>query len=640
MTKYLLDQKYRSAAVSTPLGENVLVLHRFEGKEELGRPFEYQLELLSYDCDIDFNQVVGTNVTVRLDQSDKQQKYFNGFVSRFAHVATEEGEQRLARYRATVVPWLWFLTRATDCRIFQDTTVPDIIKQVFRDYGLAHFQDSLTREYRVWEYCVQYRETAFHFISRLMEQEGIYYFFKHENGKHTLVLADSASAHEHVPSYEQVPYYPPTREHRAQEWISEWIAEQAFVSTEYSFNDFNFKTPKTPLEVRVRSLHDHPVAEFKVYDYPGEYRELAEGEECVRVRMEADQAGYKIFRAKANTRGLTTGCCFKLARAPRGDDFREYLVISATYNFRCDDFESSGDADDEDPFYVMTFTAIESDHPFRLARTTPLPYIRGPQTATVVGRPGDEIMTDEFGRVKVHFPWDRHDNSDQNSSCWIRVSQTTAGKGWGNVSIPRVGQEVIVEFLEGDPDRPIITGRVYNRDSMPPYPLPANATQTGMKSNSTKGSGGSNEIRMEDKKGDEQLYIHAQKDQQIVIGNDSSESVTHDQAISIGNNASEEVGVDKIIRVGANLKIVAGTSITLQCGPATIHMNQAGVIRISGTMVSMVGSINVDVAAPITVIGAAALLQGGLLSVNAGLFNSVLGDLTTLIQGGVVKINP
>ncbi len=472
-----ITQEHRELAIATPLGEDVLLIKKISGKEQLGRPFEYQLELASHDHSINAEDIIGQNVTVRFELSNDKTRYFNGFVSRFIHIPSSE---KFAQYQATVVPWLWFLTRTADCRIFQKKTVPAIIKKIFKDRGFTDIEDTLNGEYREWEYCVQYRETDFNFVSRLMEQEGIYYFFKHEDGKHLLVLADSSSAHEAYPGYEELEYHPADKGTSPEECVSKWIIETSLQPGSFALKDFDFKKSQSDLLTRSKAKCKYDSSKFEIYDYPGIYTETGDGDKYAKKRIEELHAQYEVITVESDSRGICTGSTFQLVSHTREDQNREYLITSTKYKLVSPEFYSDGPGSNEN-ICSCEFTAIDKNQPFRSPRITPKPSIPGPQTAMVVGPSGDEIYTDEHSRVKVKFHWDRYSKPDENSSCWIRVAQVWAGKRWGAMYIPRIGQEVIIEFLEGDPDQPIITGRVYNDQTKPPYDLPANKTMSTLK---------------------------------------------------------------------------------------------------------------------------------------------------------------
>jgi type VI secretion system secreted protein VgrG len=546
-----ITQKHRLVAVKTPLGEDVLVFGRMVATEQLGRLFEFELELFSEKTDIKLTDVLGKNMTVRLELPHRRgTRYFNGFVTRFSY----QGILRLRYgvYHATLSPWLWFLTRTADCRIFQNKKVPDIIKEIFSENGFTDFKDKLSGSYRQWEYCVQYRETDFNFVSRLMEQEGIYYYFTHENGKHTLVLADAYSSHGQFPGYGEIPYFPPdVHDHRERDHLSELNIQVAHQPGAYALNDYDFKTPRKNLRTQLAMPKSHALADFEIYDYPGEYTEYGDGNTYSRIRLEELLAQHEIVQARGNAAGLAVGYLFSLTKCSREDQNREYLIVSAVHQVESDAYESIAGASRPGKIYQGQITAVEAKQPYRAPRITPKPVVQGPQTAIVVGPAGEEIWTDEYGRVKCHFHWDRHDKADENSSCWIRVAQGWAGKKWGILYLPRIGHEVIVDFLEGDPDQPIITGRVYNGINMPPYTLPDNKTMSTLKSLSSKGGGGFNEFRFEDKKGEEQIFLHAERNEDIRVKKDAFEWIGSERHLIVKKKQFEQVEGEKHLIVKA-----------------------------------------------------------------------------------------
>jgi type VI secretion system secreted protein VgrG len=516
-------QQNRDFAIKTALGEDDLLLRRATISEYLGRPFQIVAELLSEEPEINFDDVVGKTAHIRVSRGDEDIRYFHGYVSRFQQV---EQENDFARYSLTLVPWLWFLTRTADCRIFQGKTAVDIIKQVFKDAGFTDFKDSLVGSCPTRDYCVQYRETDFNFVSRLMEEEGIYYFFQHEKEKHTLVLANAKSAHAPFGEYKEIAYRPRSEALGDSECISDWVMEKSVQPGAFVHTDYDFEKPKSNLLTNSTIKRQHAMAEFEIYDYPGEYVANSDGERSAKIRIEELQSRHEIFHGQTTARGVCNGSLFSLKDHARGDQNREYLVIGTEMQLDAGPYEA-GQEGDTKSFLSCSLTAIDSSRPYRSQRATPKPLIQGPQTAVVTGKSGEEIWPDKYGRVKVQFHWDREGKFDENSSCWIRVAQVWAGKQWGAMHIPRMGQEVIVEFLEGDPDRPIITGRVYNADQTVPYELPADKTQSGIKSRSSKEGTGNhfNEIRFEDKKGEENVFIQAQKDHDLLVKNDLREKV-------------------------------------------------------------------------------------------------------------------
>jgi len=627
-------QTSRQIAITTPLGEDVLLFHKMTATEELGRMFRFEIDLLSKDPNIKFEKILGQNVTIRLDLPNNKMRYFNGYISRFSQVGTSGIYHA---YHATVHPWLWFLTRSADCRIFQNKTVPDIIKEVLKEQGFTDIKDALGGvQYRSWEYCVQYRETDFDFVSRLMEQEGIYYFFTHEQNKHTMVLANTVSSHEAFPDYEQITYYPPeNQQHREEDHIFDWSLSQEVQPGIYALNDYDFKQPKANLQVKSAISRKHDRATMEIFDYPGEYVTSAEGEAYVRSRVEELQAEFERAHGQANARGLAVGSTFKLQGYPRSDQNREYLVVSATHSLESDAYDSSPSAGNGEE-YSCTFSTMHIQEVFRPARLTPKPIVQGPQTAVVVGPSGEEIYTDKYGRVKVQFHWDRYGKRDENSSCWVRVSQLWAGTQWGGIHLPRIGQEVIIQFLEGDPDQPIITGRVYNNDNMPPYALPANATQSGIKSRSSKSGNASNfnEFRFEDKKGSEEVYLHGEKDWTIVIENDKNQSIGHDETMSVGNDRtktvthdqSETIGHNKTIQVGVNHTETIGSNMSLTVGSnqtETVGINCAETIGVAKELtIGAAYQVTVGAAMNETIGAVKAEEIGAAKSVNVGLDSS------------------
>ena len=564
--------------LSTPLGQDALQIRAFRGTEQISRPFQYELELVSDDSDIEFDKIVGQQATVQLVLGGGGvHRYFNGYISRFALTRCLG---HMTEYRATMVPWLWFLTRSADCRIFQEKAAPDIIKEIFQEHGFASaFDKGSLREHPKLSYCVQYRETDFNFVSRLMEAEGICYYFKHANGKHTLVMADSKNGHSTFDGYGMIPYQPPTQEFRGKETIHEWALEQEVQTGAYALNDFDFKNPRASVLLSTtKSPEQQSYPSYEIFDYPGGYMVKGDGEVYSRARIEELRAQGEIARGESDARGIATGCLFTLAGFPRADQCREYLITSVNYSIECADEAASGAADGGGTGTCScTFTAIPADKPFRPPRITPKPAVKGPQTAIVVGKSGEEIWTDEFGRVRLQFHWDRYGKSDENSSCWVRVAQVWAGKTWGVIYTPRIGQEVIVEFLEGDPDQPIVTGRVYNKEQMPPYALPAGMTRSTIKSNSSKGGAGFNEIRFEDKKGEEQIFIHAEGDMAVDVKKNRIEQTQKDQHLIVGTEK------DKI-----------GDRFELVCRDDHLHVKQHHVEHVEGNTQLTIGKGSAD----------------------------------------------
>jgi type VI secretion system secreted protein VgrG len=486
--------------LATPLEKDVLLLRRLKGREELSRLGGYELDLLSVDGSLDLDKLLGYGMSVAVEQSDEERRYIGGYVTRIAQGGRHG---RFHQYQATIHPWLWFLTRTSNCRIYQEMTVPDILKEVFTRHPVADVAFELTDEYDPWPYCVQYRETDFAFVSRLMEDEGIYYYFKHLDGRHTMVIADSYSAHSpsadaELPFINEEKFVRNERRH-----VSDWSVQRELQPGRYATTDFDFEKPGVALHVNSTFKREHALADYEIYDYPGDYRKRGTGEIVARTRMEELHAKFERVQGQTNSRALSVGQLFSLTHHTREDQNAEYLVVSTDIEIKSPDYESAGGEDDEGAAFSSRFSALRSQQPFRPERITPKPIVNGPQTAVIVGAKGDDIFTDNFGRVKVHFHWDRYDKSDDKSSCWIRVSQNWGGKGWGGMFIPHVGQEVIVEFLEGDPDSPLVTGRVYNADNMPPVALPAGKTQSVIRDH------GANRIVLEGVDGKQKITMYS-----------------------------------------------------------------------------------------------------------------------------------
>lgn len=647
-------------AITSPFGDD-LRFERLHAREELGRLSEFRISALSLKESLSPRDILGRHVTVTHNGLDAGPRHYDGCAVRFG-LAGMEG--RFYRYEIIVRPWLWLLTRNADCRIFQNQSTPDIIKAIFGKYPDASFDLRLTASYNLRDYCVQYRETDFDFVSRLMEEEGIYYFFTHAEGKHTLVLGDSISAHDATAGYEELPFLPEGgRGRAATETVSEWSLARQISTAAYVLDDFDFERPHGDLmQSRIMSSSDGG-AEFEFYDYPGRYVLHGDGHRYAQTRLEELRTPYDTIEGRGAIAGLACGALFKLADHPREDQNREYLITATEITLAHAGHESRAARNE----VSCRFSAMPSAESFRPERRTPKGIVRGPQTAIVVGPAGDEIHTDKYGRVKVQFHWDRLGKKDAESSCWIRVSHPWAGKNWGMIAIPRIGQEVIVDFLEGDPDRPIITGRVYNAVQLPPYALPGNMTQTGIKTRSSKGGTDENfnEIRFEDKKGSEQLFIHAEKNQDIEVendethwvGNDRAKTIDHDEIVhvkhdrteqvdnneritigvdqteSIGNNRVVSVGVNHSETIGAAMSIVVGTTLT-----ETVGVNYAETV--GGAMELTVGAalaITVGAAMAETVGAAKTETVGGSKSesIGANRTQTVGADATETVGGNL-----
>lgn len=639
-----VSQAHRTLALGTPLGEDVLLVASATLTERLGGLFSCELELFSHDEKIDSAKILGENVTLRAIDEDGSERFVNGHVARFVQLSADPGMaaergERLNRYAATIVPRLWFLGRGADCRVFQNTSVPDIVKQVCNEAEMGEIELRLSGTYDPWDYCVQYRETTLNFLLRLLEQEGIYFFFKHDDGAHTLVLADSPAAHDVMPGHEQMTFRSEEGDDLTAGYVRSLVMQASVEPYDFALSDYDPTAPRKQLAASAAVDPKHLDIGQSVYDYPGEYIELERGERLAQVRLEEARCAAHVFRGRADVGALAAGFTFELHEHPREDANAGYLVTAVTTSLRSNLSRGLQGND-------CQFTCIPADVAYRPTRSTPKPIAQGPQTAVVVGPSGKELHVDEFGRIKVQFHWDRYGEANENSSCWVRVSKPIAGKGWGFTAWPRIGQEVVVDFLDGDPDRPLVTGCVYNGVNTPPYELPGKATISTFKSNSSPGGGGFNEVRFEDKKGEEQVFIHAQKNFDTRVVNDSFENIGNNKHLIVTTDQREEIGVDLhqtikrdhqekigrdrhtkvggkqaeaigggmslkvgqdlveevgmnhtekvqmawLVKAGMNAVIDAPMGITLKCGGNSIVLDPSGV-TIKGTMLTLDGSM-------------------------------------------------
>ncbi|ELY5936823.1 type VI secretion system tip protein VgrG, partial [Cronobacter malonaticus] len=480
-------------------------------------------------------------------------------VTRVAVSAVELSGTRYAAYELTVEPDLWPMQRDRNLRIFQGQTVPQIVKTLLGE-SRVNMEERLSGSYRVWEYCVQYQESSLDFISRLLELEGIAYHFRHEQDRHTLILTDAPGQYEPFPGYETIPYHvTPSGGSTDEEGISQWALEDSVTPGIYSLDDYDFRKPNAWLfQARQNPLSPQP-GSIDVYDWPGRFVEHGHGEFYARIRQERWQVEHRQTQGTATALGIAPGHTFVLRNAPFFGDNGEYLTTVAHYRFEENRYASGPDSN---TLHEIRFEVIPADVPYRPAQKTPWPRTYGPQTAKVVGPQGESIWTDKYGRVKVKFHWDRLGKGDDTSSSWVRVSSAWAGQGFGGVQIPRVGDEVVVDFINGDPDRPLITGRVYNEASMPPWALPAAATQMGFLSRSKDGSpDNANALRFEDKAGEEQVWLHAEKNMDTEIENDE----TH----SVGSNRTKTIGANETTTVKKNR-----TETVVENETITVHQNR------------------------------------------------------------------
>lgn len=623
-------------------------------REEVSRLFEFDIVGISDDNALGADDLLGTSVAVALEMADGSNRWWHGVIASFG---IDGVDGRHFTYRLTARPWLWLLTRSADVRIFQAMTAPDIVKQVLDEYAGA-VVDELGGSYVTRDYCVQYRETDFNFVSRLLEEEGIGYFFRHTESQHELVLFDAASSNKTAPGFEEVLYLEDDRGLAEQQAINEWRMQHEIQTGKLVLRDYNFETPSTDLTTTATSTRRHAEAGYAIYDYPGLYAATADGNARSGVRLHELEGRHTRFVGQGNVPGLLAGSRFKLVNHPRDDQNAEYLLLSTQTEMQ---IASSEAMDGDDTLFGVRFTAQLYAEPFRPARITRKPAVAGPQTAVVVGDGNaGAIHTDEHARVKVQFHWDRLGERNADSSCWVRVATPLAGNGWGMVSLPRLGQEVVVDFLEGDPDRPLITGRVYNAEQKPPYELPANGSVSTFKSRSVEGAAADfNELRFEDKPGGEYVLLHAQKDRLEFVEGTLKASIGGEEHRTVKGQRREKIegeyhlGVTKDARhkydakysvtvaEGMLLKtddiwsLKAAQDITLQTG-AALSIKSGDDLHVEvGANIGAEAAQNVYIKG-----GAAVVIEGASeITLKVGGSSVVLKAAEVSVTGALVKIN-
>ncbi len=547
-----------SNRITVQLPVEGLLFWKLSGHEAMSEMFELSLTLLGSDARLDRSKLLGQPVTVTIPtQNALSSRYFNGKITRVAVSAVELSGIRYAAYQLIVEPDLWPMKRDRNLRIFQGQTVPQIINTLLSEYQV-NVEDKLNGSYRVWDYCVQYQESSFAFISRLMELEGIAYHFRHEAGKHTMVLTDSATQHQPVSGYETIPYHQTASGGiTTEEGIGQWALEDSVTPGIYSLDDYDFRKPNAWLfQARQNPASPSP-GSIDVYDWPGRFVDHGHGEFYARIRQERWQVEHQQIQASATAVGIAPGATFTLTNAPFFSDNGEYLTTAADYLFEENSYASGGNSDIS---HQIHFRVIPSSVVYRPAQVTDWPRTYGPQTAKVVGPEGESIWTDRYGRIKVKFHWDRHAKGDDTSSCWVRVSSAWAGQGFGGVQIPRVGDEVVIDFINGDPDRPIVTGRVYNEASMPPWDLPGDATRMGFMTRSKDGNqDNASYLFFEDKLGEESVDLHSEKNMNVSVEGMHNE-VVHQQTIysHLNTRSTSVVGHDtQTFNAGQTIAITA-----------------------------------------------------------------------------------
>jgi type VI secretion system secreted protein VgrG len=585
-----LSQDTRLGELSTPLGKDVLAIVRFDATEGLSQLFEFRIECLSEQGNIDFDQAIAQQCTVKLKMF-KPEREFSGILVEAQWTGIRYDHHT---YQLVLRPWLWLLGRTTDSRIFQDKKAPDIIKEVFNDRGFNDFESKLSEESSCpqLEYCVQYRETDLNFVSRLMEQHGIYYFFKHEGGKHTLVLADSKSSHSAVPGLATVPLRAGTGEFISEEQhLTGWVSARRFRTGKVELNDYNYEKPTAQMLSDAQASERYQRSNMEFYDYPGKYNNKSDGERYAKIQLQSEQAMDHRRYGEGLSPGLFPGGLTTLDEHPESSENKEYLIVQGSHTYVAEHYRSTSSPGSGE-VYAGSYEFLPSDRPFRAPIVTPKPLIHGIQTAKVVTKDdnsSEEIDVESLTEIYVRFYWDRK----KKRSCKLRVAQVWSGKKWGGQFIPRVGQEAVIEFLEGDPDRPLVVGTVYNDDYKPPYDLPDKKNIAGIKSDSTKGSGGYNEWNFDDTKNSEKIGLHAEKDYQLVIrhaetrtiGENFGSGVSRDTTLKNGDdqldiqNGSQAVKIskDQTVNVMKTISVSANIKIEITVGPSKITLEPSGI---------------------------------------------------------------
>ena len=625
-----LSQDERVGKLKTPLGDDKLALSRFDGGESLSELFEFRVEAMSIEANIDFNAALGKSVTVLLKTDDGKDRYFNGLLAE-ARWAGQRGT--LFAYQLVIRPWLWLLSLTSDCRIFSQKSPRDIIKQVFTDRGFSDFRDELKSSYPTLEYCVQYRETDFVFVSRLMEQYGIYYFFEYADGKHTLVLADMKASSKPAEGLSSAPYLAVSEGGRRHlQHFEVWSRGREVASGSFKLNDYDYNKPSANLLADSDKPGGYEHHSMEIYDYPGEYVDRSVGNTLAQVEVEAAQSLDDRRTGTGSTLSLYPGALVTLTKHPVGAENQEYLVVSCSHFFDGQRYRSDGGA--HQPSYLGNFEFTPSSRQFRAELETERPHVVGVQSALVVGKEGEEIDVDEQGRICVQFYWDRKKKPSRR----VRVAQIWAGAHRGALFLPRIGDEVLVQYEEGDPDRPIVVGSVYNGTNEVVAKLPAKKTHSGILTKSSKNSSGYNMLVFDDTAGDEHIKLRAQKalmfkslgDETRNIGGSQTETVGGDETITVGGPTS-----------GGNFTVNAAKSITLNVGEgglfAQIVMDEGGITlsSMAGLSSIMIQPTGVTIQAPtITALGLATVnVTASSVNVAAVLNTPVLNAAAATISG-------
>jgi type VI secretion system secreted protein VgrG len=609
------SQQSRPYIFSCPLGAD-LMLQSFSGREALSQLFSFTLELRSERDDIDVVELLRQKASLSLDLDDGEERYWSGEIASF----TRSGQsRRFTHYRCELVPPLWFLLHHQDTRHFQQLSVPGIIDQVFAEFSFHDYETRLTQAHNVLQYCTQFQETSADFLARLMEQDGIHYFFEHEKTRSKLILCDNTDQYQPLSTATVRFHYSDVIQD--DDCISSLQRRHSLRTGRIVMRDFNFEQPHNDLQVSVDTLaHKGDNQPFERFLYAPGYDKREDGERLARLMMEAEETRHETLFGDSNVRRLTPGYRMTLVDHPLEQMNTEYLITGVEH-------QGNNNLDDDSAArYSNSFTVIPLKVPFRSPLNTHKQRIQGPQTAFVVGPRGEEIYTDAFGRVRVQFHWDRRGHYDERSSCWARVAQAWAGNGWGAFFLPRVGQEVLVSFLEGDPDRPIITGCLFNGVNLPPYELPLHQSRTTLKTLSTPGGGGGNELHFEDRKGEEQIFIHGERDLNVLVKQSINEQA-NERAVKITANHSTSTGENWTLETRGKTQITSDDAY---------HLNaRADIVQASQAKMTLLGQAGIEVGSDSTV----TIEAKTSISLKVGASFIVLSPAGIDISGPLVRIN-
>lgn len=636
------------------------------GEEKISGLYDFNLELLSEDPDVTFEDMIGKGCVITIQSMNHKEedgafsdelihdRFLHGIVSSF--FLADEGE-KFTTYHVNVVPKIWPMLHRVNSRIFQKQSVKDIITTLLDELGLEgdEYKWDCQGSYSPIEYCVQYQESEFAFISRLMEEEGIFYYFEHEDTQHVLVFKDDSSSCLTIEGDEPVPYISDSQGLVSNQSVHKFTVRQSVKPGKITLKDYNFLKPTLKLQSE-KDGDDNKDRE--IFQYPGRFDNKGRGDSLAKIKLESMNTFKKLGAGSSNVNRLCPGFGFSLDDQRRGSFTADYLITSVTH--RASQAQAYQQyATTEGNSYNNTFECISTETPYRAAADTERPLVRGTQTAIVCGPAGEEIYTDEHGRVKVQFHWDRYGMSDENSSCWIRVSQLWAGQGYGGFSLPRVGQEVIVDFIDGNPSDPIITGRVHHGDNRSPYKLPAKKTVSTLKTNSSKGGEGFNELRFEDEKGKEQVFVHAERNKDIrikndkfeFVGNDSHQKVINDRFVEVDNDNHEiihndafrqvtgdvhntyDADINQVTQGAENYKVTGDRKTAIQ---ASENLKASMDIKLeAGMNYGLKAGMNVDVKSGMTI----NLQAGATINLKAGPSFISIGPAGIQMSGPMIMIN-